>query len=124
MTFLIQVKAARPPIKSQADRHTLSAKNLIDRLLAFNPEKRITAEEALQHPWITGEEQEIPDTNNLAPGVLKGMHTQHKLRSVVTAMALLNHWKHLDDSLSDVSSDTESELEKATSQVKDLDITA
>ncbi|SAL96749.1 hypothetical protein [Absidia glauca] len=99
-----------------------SAKNLIDRLLSFDPEKRITADEALQHSWITGEE--VPDTNNLAPGVLKGMHTQHKLRSVVTAMTLLNHWKHLDDSLSDVSSDTESELEKATNQVKDLDITA
>ncbi|KAI8336584.1 kinase-like domain-containing protein [Chlamydoabsidia padenii] len=103
-----------------------SAKDMVDRLLAFKPEKRITAEEALQHPWITNEEQQIPHNNNLAPVVRKGINSQHKFRSLVTAMTLLNHWKHLD-SLSDISSDSDSdsdsEIEKTTNQVKELDIT-
>jgi serine/threonine protein kinase len=30
------------------------AKNLIRRLLTVDPDKRMTAEEALQHPWMTG----------------------------------------------------------------------
>jgi len=32
-----------------------SAKDLIDRLLVTNPKKRITAKEALDHPWLQGE---------------------------------------------------------------------
>ncbi|KAJ5068205.1 serine/threonine-protein kinase fhke-related [Anaeramoeba ignava] len=40
---------------------TLAARNLIRRCLTVDPEKRITAEEALQHPWILGKSQEIKD---------------------------------------------------------------
>lgn len=32
-----------------------SAKDLIRRLLEFNPKKRITASEMLEHPWVRGE---------------------------------------------------------------------
>ncbi|KAI8082785.1 kinase-like domain-containing protein [Halteromyces radiatus] len=99
-----------------------SAKNMIDRLLTFDPEKRITAKEALKHPWITNEEEQTTTDTNLAPAVRKGLHSHTKFKSVVTAMTLLNQWKHLDDELSDISSDTDSEVEKATSQVNDLDI--
>ncbi|KAA3672066.1 uncharacterized protein DEA37_0005031, partial [Paragonimus westermani] len=31
---------------------TTEAKNLVDRLLTRNPYTRITAEEALRHPWL------------------------------------------------------------------------
>ncbi|KAI8094931.1 kinase-like domain-containing protein [Gilbertella persicaria] len=50
-----------------------SAKNLIDRLLTFDPNKRITAEEALLHPWITGSKEAGPrSSTNLAPVIRKG----------------------------------------------------
>ena len=32
-----------------------SAKDLIRKLLVVNPKKRLTAEQALQHPWLVGE---------------------------------------------------------------------
>ncbi|CAO3615607.1 unnamed protein product [Cunninghamella blakesleeana] len=87
-----------------------TAKNFVDRLLTFDPEKRITAKEALQHPWITNEQEIVPDVTNLVPTVLKGIQGRKSLKSVVTAMTLLSHWKHLED-ISDVS-DSESESEK------------
>lgn len=77
--------------------------------MTFDPEKRITAKEALQHPWITNEQENVPDVTNLVPTVLRGIEGRKSLKSVVTAMTLLSHWKHLED-LSDISdSDTESE---------------
>ncbi|ORZ11954.1 kinase-like domain-containing protein [Absidia repens] len=96
-----------------------SAKNMIDNLLAFDPEKRITAKDALQHPWITNEEEQVPGKTNLAPGVRKGMHSQNKFKSVVTAMTLLNHWKHDD---LDISSDSDSEMENTAAQINDLNV--
>ncbi|KAJ6231530.1 serine/threonine-protein kinase fhke-related [Anaeramoeba flamelloides] len=40
---------------------SLAGKNLIRRLIQINPEHRLTAEEALEHPWITGEFEKIKD---------------------------------------------------------------
>lgn len=34
------------------DTVTPEAKNLINQMLTINPAKRITAEQALKHPWI------------------------------------------------------------------------
>ena len=81
----------------------LLAKDCIDRLLTFNPARRITAKEALEHPWIKGEE-EVATATNLAPNVRRGFNSR-KLKSVVTAMALLSHWKNLDDFSEDDDSD-------------------
>ncbi|KAI8993411.1 kinase-like domain-containing protein [Pilobolus umbonatus] len=65
------------------------AKDFIDKLLTFNPKNRITAEEALKHPWIMTENKDI----NLAPGVRKGFSSRKTLKSLLTAMAALNKWK-------------------------------
>ena len=35
---------------------TSDAKNLIDRMMSVDPEKRITSSEALDHPWISQRE--------------------------------------------------------------------
>ncbi|CDS07545.1 hypothetical protein LRAMOSA01494 [Lichtheimia ramosa] len=70
------------------------AKDFIDSLLTYNPNARITAEEALQHPWITGEQER---ETNLAPIIRKGANSHRSFRSIVTAMTLLSHWKHLED---------------------------
>lgn len=34
------------------DTVTPEAKNLINQMLTINPAKRITAQEALKHPWV------------------------------------------------------------------------
>ncbi|KAI8379358.1 kinase-like domain-containing protein, partial [Radiomyces spectabilis] len=68
-----------------------AAKNLVDRLLTYNPSQRITAEEALQHRWIrnaTG--KETRPTMNLAPHVRRGLSSQQSIRSVMTTLTAFN----------------------------------
>ena len=50
------------------------AKDLISKLLTYEMDKRITAEEALQHPWITEMSQSKIDTS-LAQGALANLKT-------------------------------------------------
>ncbi|KAI8065946.1 kinase-like domain-containing protein [Gongronella butleri] len=98
-----------------------NAKSFIDGLLMFNPEKRLTAKQALEHPWITGEDKPSEPTN-LVSVVKRAVDNHSHLKSMVTAMTLLNHWRHLDG-VPDVSdSESSTEVESATQQVKKLDI--
>ncbi|KAI9019422.1 kinase-like domain-containing protein [Phycomyces nitens] len=71
------------------------AKDLINKLLTFEPSKRITADDALCHPWITNDQVAGPrPSTNLVPNVRRGISSQKSLKSVVTAMTLLSVWKH------------------------------
>ena len=36
------------------DPVSLNAKDLVDRLLQVDPKKRLTAKQALNHPWVKG----------------------------------------------------------------------
>ncbi|GAA5805668.1 kinase-like domain-containing protein [Helicostylum pulchrum] len=90
-----------------------SAKNLIDRLLTFDPNKRITAEEALLHPWITGSKGAGPrNSTNLAPAIRKGYSSRGSLNGI----SILNRLYKASDS-------SEEEIRKSA-EVKDLDIPA
>ncbi|KAI8970300.1 kinase-like domain-containing protein [Mycotypha africana] len=85
------------------------AKNLIDRLLTLDPDKRITAEEALQHPWITNsnKDENGPRTStNLAPTVRKG----YSSRNSFTTATLLNHRLNKKNNGSDVEEEDEHSL--------------
>lgn len=42
-----------------------SAKDLIDKLLEKDSEKRLTAPQALKHPWITGKHEELPVSSDV-----------------------------------------------------------
>ena len=91
------------------------ARNLIDKLLTYDPNTRITAEEALLHPWITGTGSKGagPRTStNLAPAIRKG----YSSRGSFTAIALMNQYK--------TSGDSSSEEERRSEEIKKLDITA
>ncbi|KAF7728557.1 phosphatidylcholine and lysophosphatidylcholine phospholipase [Apophysomyces ossiformis] len=84
-----------------------TAKDFIDGLLTLDPEQRMTAKQALAHPWITGDqEQSLRTTTNLVPIVRKGFNSRRTLKSLVTAVAILNQWKHLDD-LTDIEDSDE-----------------
>ncbi|KAG2173431.1 hypothetical protein INT44_008783 [Umbelopsis vinacea] len=75
-----------------------AAKDLIDKMLTFNPSKRITASQALKHPWITNEQNAVArDEPNLIGNVRKGFNSKHSLQTIVTAISVLNHWKNLED---------------------------
>ncbi|KAG2203945.1 hypothetical protein INT47_007528 [Mucor saturninus] len=89
-----------------------SAKNLIDRLLTFDPNERITAEEALLHPWIKGSKEAGPrSSTNLAPAIRKG----YSSRGSLNAIALLNQqYKTSEES-------SEEEFRKSA-EVKDLEV--
>lgn len=63
---------------------------MINRLLTFDPKKRVTAEEALKDVWITSEED---SGINLAPNVRKGFNSRRTLKSIVTAVAAINRLK-------------------------------
>lgn len=48
------------------DTVTPEAKNLINQMLTINPAKRITAEQALKHPWICVSVPSLSDHSNAA----------------------------------------------------------
>ncbi|GAA5809353.1 hypothetical protein MFLAVUS_002761 [Mucor flavus] len=85
------------------------AKNLINRLLTYDPKERVTAEEALKDVWIVSDENNDID---LAPQVRKGFNSRRTLKSIFTAVAAINKLKisdHSDDLLEvDEESDKES----------------
>lgn len=86
---------------------------MIDRLLTFDPNKRITAEEALLHPWITGSKGAGPrNSTNLAPAIRKGYSSRGSLNGI----SILNRLYKASDS-------SEEEIRKSA-EVKDLDIPA
>jgi len=45
-------------ISAEWDSVSSSAKDLIQQLLVAEPEQRLTAQQALQHPWIIGDTAE------------------------------------------------------------------
>lgn len=81
-------------------------------MLTFDPSKRITASEALQHQWITNEQNAVArDEPNLIGNVRKGYNSKHSFQTIVTAVSVLNHWKRLEE-----DSDSEDKKVQATSK--------
>jgi calcium-dependent protein kinase len=60
-----------------------NAKNLIDKLLQYDPKKRISAEQALEHPWFKSAEFKKKDKVNTIPLELAKelIHNMTKYRS-------------------------------------------
>jgi calcium/calmodulin-dependent protein kinase (CaM kinase) II len=58
MTPHAQIKAGAYDFPSpEWDSVTQDAKNLINQMLVLDPKKRITADQALKHPWIAQPER-------------------------------------------------------------------
>lgn len=63
----------------------LSAKNFIDGLLRYDPDKRLTAEQALKHPWIEASlPSDVPP--NLISNVRRGFSSRPSFRSTLDTM--------------------------------------
>jgi serine/threonine protein kinase len=83
------------------------AKSFIDSLLKVNPSHRMTARQALQHPWIVthcgSDEQDIPpspvvsNSENLAPGLKRNFSAKKTFKRVVDMVKLVNAMGKKDD---------------------------
>ena len=68
-------------------------KNLIDGLLVVDPALRLTAKQALQHPWITREDHSV-EAMKSAQAQLKKYNTRRRFRGAIRAVQMANVRKH------------------------------
>ncbi|KAJ1726158.1 Calmodulin-dependent protein kinase cmk2 [Coemansia biformis] len=78
------------------------AKDFIRRCLRANPQDRMTAEEALKHPWLTGEHGAARD---LLPDVIQNFNARATLRRAVMKIQAVNRMRRIsqDKSLTESS---------------------
>ncbi|KAJ2550735.1 Calmodulin-dependent protein kinase cmk2 [Coemansia sp. RSA 1933] len=77
------------------------AKDFIRRCLRANPSDRITAEEALHHPWLSGTHEA---TRDLLPHVLENFNARATLRRAVFKIQAVNRMRRLSQNHSNSSS--------------------
>ncbi|KAJ1751328.1 Calmodulin-dependent protein kinase cmk2 [Coemansia sp. RSA 2523] len=68
------------------------AKDFIRRCLRANPNERMTAEQALQHPWLSGEHTA---TRDLLPDVIENFNARATLRRAVLKIQAVNRMRKL-----------------------------
>lgn len=74
-----------------------SAKDLITKLLTVEPSKRLTAREALAHPWVAGTSASQTDLlKNISSGMIR--YSKNRLRAVGKAVIMVNRLKNMSSS--------------------------
>ncbi|KAJ1644682.1 Calmodulin-dependent protein kinase cmk2 [Coemansia asiatica] len=95
------------------------AKDFIRRCLRANPSERLTSEQALAHPWLSGSDV---STRNLLPDVLENFNAKATLRRAVVKLQAVNRLRKLsmgsDSKRSDSQSSTSSDPEADLTQVE------
>jgi len=71
------------------DNISASAKDLINKLLVIDPAQRMTAEEALKHPWVKGNEAKTQVLNE-AITELKKFNAKRKWKGAILATMMMN----------------------------------
>ena len=75
------------------DNVSENAKDLIKKLLIVEPEKRLSTEEILKHPWLT---QTVHSKENLSfKEDYIEYKKQSKLKSAIMASLIVNLWKRI-----------------------------
>ena len=69
-----------------------SAQDFVKRCLEKDPDKRITAEEALQHPWFQENLEAKPDSADVSAGLRENYKSRWK--SAITAVRASQKFKH------------------------------
>jgi len=73
-----------------------SAKDLIKRMLTVDPKKRITADDALEHPWIIGHTaKEDKLSTTVIDRMKRSQEMKQKFKGAVNAILLSNKMKNL-----------------------------
>lgn len=76
------------------------AKDLISKLLVVNPLERLTAAQALEHPWLSSDEDKLAaNALESAKAELKKFQAKKRFRKGVNAIKAINRMKNLLGSL-------------------------
>uniref|UniRef100_A0A8C5LWH0 Calcium/calmodulin dependent protein kinase IV n=1 Tax=Leptobrachium leishanense TaxID=445787 RepID=A0A8C5LWH0_9ANUR len=67
------------------DDVSLNAKDLVKKLIVFDPKKRLTTQQALQHPWVTGKAANFAHMDT-AQKKLQEFNARRKLKAAVKAV--------------------------------------
>ncbi|KAM9329645.1 calcium/calmodulin-dependent protein kinase type IV [Gastrophryne carolinensis] len=67
------------------DDVSLNAKDLVKKLIVFDPKKRFTTHQALQHPWVAGKAANFAHMDN-AQKKLQEFNARRKLKAAVKAV--------------------------------------
>ncbi|KAI8338004.1 kinase-like domain-containing protein [Chlamydoabsidia padenii] len=82
-----------------------SAKNFIDGLLTYDPDQRLTAEQALEHPWITASLAYNNIPPNLITNVRRGFSTRPSFRSTLDTLDQCNVIERNQPTINDTTKD-------------------
>lgn len=126
-----QIKAGTYEYPSpEWDTVTSEAKNLINQMLTINPCKRITAAEALKHPWICNRERVASAVHRQETvNCLKKFNARRKLKgAIITTMLATRNFasKIISNRKSDGSTAKEKESKESTDSsitLEDEDVT-
>ncbi len=79
------------------------ARDFIDRCLTIDPTKRITAHEALQHPFVSGrkEREEAHEQSDLLPVVKKNFNARRTLHAAIDTVRAINKLREGQSGLMD-----------------------
>ncbi|KAI8344948.1 kinase-like domain-containing protein [Blakeslea trispora] len=70
-----------------------SAKNFIDRCLTIDASERITAQEALQHPWLL-DTADQSTSGDLLPNLRTNFNARRTFKKAINMVTLSNHFGH------------------------------
>merc|ERR1712176_1298516 len=80
------------------------ARNLIKSLLCVDPKKRLTAQQALENPWIRGDADSLAK-NDLGKNLqsLKRFNAKRKFKAAVSTVVAVNKLNYLSSAFKDLS---------------------
>lgn len=121
-----QIKAGAYDFPSpEWDTVTPEAKNLINQMLTINPAKRITAQEALKHPWVC-QRSTVASMMHRQETVecLKKFNARRKLKGAILTTMLVSRNFSAAKSLLNKKADVKESSDSSNATVEDEDMKA
>lgn len=98
--------------------HRIIAKSFIRRCLTVNPEERITAHEALNHPWLSSKEDHL--TQDLLPTVRRNFNARRTFKKAVDVVRLSQQLRNKRFSATASSLTNEEAIKQAENEIKPI----
>nr|XP_023682184.1 calcium/calmodulin-dependent protein kinase type II subunit beta isoform X16 [Paramormyrops kingsleyae] len=121
-----QIKAGAYDFPSpEWDTVTPEAKNLINQMLTINPAKRITAQEALKHPWVC-QRSTVASMMHRQETVecLKKFNARRKLKGAILTTMLVSRNFSAAKSLLNKKADVKESSDSSNTTIEDEDVKA